>query len=126
MRKKPCHMMVYKMLEESPKLKVDVALAHAVSAKNSLQSYNGFSPIQLVTGSLPNLPNILNDALPALETLTYPELEKRLSAMHSARCAFIKAESSEKIKRALRHPVRACEQLFTTVIKLNSSLCNDN
>jgi len=39
-------MMLFKMLEESSKLTVDVALAHSVSAKNSLQSYNGFSPIQ--------------------------------------------------------------------------------
>jgi len=70
--------MVYKMLEESPKLKVDVALAHAVSDTNSLQSYNGFSPIQLVTRSLLNSPNVLNDALPALETPKFPKLEEQL------------------------------------------------
>ena len=105
-------MMVYKMLEESPKLKVEVTLAHAINAKNSLQNYNGYAPIQLVTGSLPNLPNVLNSALPALETPSSPELEQHLSAMHSARRAYMKAESSEKIKRAIRHPVRSCEEIF--------------
>ena len=47
--------MVNKMLEESPKLKLDIALAHAINAKNSLQNHNGFAPIQLVTGVLSNL-----------------------------------------------------------------------
>ena len=105
-------LMVNKMLEESPGLKLDIALAHAVNAKNSLQNHNGFAPIQLVTGTLPNLPNVLNSKLPALESTTSPELENHLSAMHSARRAFMKAESSEKIRRAIRHPVRSCEQMF--------------
>ena len=83
--------MVYKMLEESPNMKIDIALAHAVSAKNSLYNYNGFTPIQLVTGSLPNLPNVLNDALPALATPASPSVEQHLTAMHSTRQAFFKA-----------------------------------
>ena len=105
-------LMVNKMLEESPGLKLDIALAHAVNAKNSLHNHNGFAPIQLVTGTLPNLPTVINSKLPALETIISPELENHLSAMHSARRAFVKAESSEKIKRAIRHPVRSCEQIF--------------
>ena len=105
-------LMVSKMLEESPGMNVEIALADAVSAKNSLQNYNGFSPIQLVTGSLPNLPNVLNSALPSLETSESKNLTEHLNAMHSARCAFMKAEASEKIKRALRHPVRSCEVMF--------------
>ena len=105
-------LMVNKMLEESPGLKLDIALAHAVNAKNSLHNHNGFAPIQLVTGTLPNLPTVINSKLPALETIISPELENHLSAMHSARRAFVKAESSEKIKRVIRHPVRSCEQIF--------------
>ena len=81
-----------------------------MSAKNSLQNYNGFSPIQLVTVSLPNLPNVLNSALPALESSE--SKTEHLNAMQSARCAFKKAEASEKIKRVLRHPVRSCEVIF--------------
>ena len=85
------------MLEESPGLKLDIALAYAVDAKNSLHNHNGFRPIQLVTGTLPNLPTVINSKLPALETVISPELEYHLSAMHSASRAFVKAESSEKI-----------------------------
>ena len=65
-----------------------------------------------MTGTLPNSQNLLNSNLPALETTTSPELENHLSTMYSARRAFMKAESSEKIRRAIRHPVRSCEQMF--------------
>ena len=34
--------------------------------------------------------------------------------MHSACCPFKKAEAFEKIKHALRHPVRSCEVIFIT------------
>lgn len=40
-------LMVEKMMLEDNNLKVDEALAHAVSAKNALQNHNGFTPIQL-------------------------------------------------------------------------------
>ena len=75
------------------------------------KNHNGFAPIQLVTGALQNLPNVLNSES-ALEKPTSPELENHLTVMHSARRAFMKAESSEKIKRALHHPVRSTEQTF--------------
>ena len=50
------------------KCSYDVALACAISAKNLLINHNGFSPSQIVFGRGTNLPNILNDSLPALET----------------------------------------------------------
>ena len=84
-------LMVYKMLEELLKPKIHIVLAQAVNAKNSLQNYNGYASIQLVTGSLPNLPNVLNNTLPARETPFSPELEQHLQAMHSSRLAFMKA-----------------------------------
>ena len=62
-------LMVNKMLEESPGLKLDIALAHAVNVKNSLHNHNGFALIQLVTGTLPNLPTVINSKLTALETI---------------------------------------------------------
>ena len=101
-----------KMLEDEPKMKVEVALANAVTAKNSLYNYKGFTPIQLVTGQLPNLPSVLNKELPALEKPTSDMIGEHLNAMHLARKAFVVAENSEKIARALRHPIRACEEFF--------------
>lgn len=43
--------------------------------KNSLQYYNRYVPILLVTGSLPNLPNKLSNALPDLETPSLREVK---------------------------------------------------
>ena len=76
------------------------------------QNHNGFAPIQLVTGALPNLPSVLVSGLPALEEAESEQTKHHLERMYSARRAFVKAESSEKIKRALRHPIRACETTF--------------
>ena len=45
--------------------------------------------------------------MPALNSFTKSELIiMNLNAMHRAREIFIKAESSERIRRALRHKVR--------------------
>ena len=73
---------------------LEVALSWAVSAKNSLQNFHGFSPNQLVFGRNPNYPSILHDKLPALEGVTNSEIvAENLNAMHSARKAFIASEA---------------------------------
>ena len=51
-----------------------MAVAWAVSAKNSLKNVNGFSPNQLVFGKNPNFPNVSSDNLPALENKSSSEL----------------------------------------------------
>ena len=51
--------MLKKLMKESPKCKLQVALAWAVNAKNSLQNVYGFSPSQLVFGYNPNLPSTI-------------------------------------------------------------------
>ena len=40
-----------KLIADDSKINLDIALAGAVCAKNSLAMNNGFSPIQLVTAS---------------------------------------------------------------------------
>lgn len=103
--------MVEKMVAEQPDLSLRVALAWAVNAKNCLQMVGGFSPYQLVYGRNPNLPCTLSDELPALEGTTSSEtVAKHLNASHSARKAFVAAEASEKIRRALRHKVRTTKR----------------
>ena len=84
-----------------------VALAWAVSAKNSLHNYGGFSPNQLVFGLNPNLPSILEDRLPAMEISSSDIIRQNMDALHSARGNYIASESSERIRRALRHNVRS-------------------
>lgn len=90
---------VHKILEEEPSLDMDIALANAVSAKSCLVNHNGFAPVQLVTGQLPNLPSVLVNKLPALEEPGTELVLKHLNAMHSARQAFMNVECSERIKR---------------------------
>ena len=86
---------------------VDVALAWAVSARNSLQNFSGFSPNQLVFGKNPVFPNLLNATPPALEAKTNSEVvADNLNAMNSARRDFIRNESDERIRRALLRQVR--------------------
>ena len=89
----------------------ETALAWAVSAKNCLQSHLGYSPNMLVFGKNVNLPMISNSSLPALETNNMQDVVRsNLNALHKARENFVKAEASERIKRALRHKTRTyCE-----------------
>ena len=86
----------------------DMALAWAVSAKNALQNASGYSPNQLVFGRNTNMPTVLTDLPPALENTTASDIvRKNLEALHAARKNFIEAESSERVRRALRHKVRS-------------------
>ena len=87
---------------------LSVALAWAVSARNALSNSLGFSPNQLVFGFNPVFPNIYSNKPPANES---PSVSKmvidNLSAMQCAREEFLKKESSERLKRAMRHNVRS-------------------
>ena len=88
-------------------VQTEIALAWAVQAKNSLANVHGFSPAQLTFGQNPNLPGVLSDKPPALEEREVADIiATQLRTMRTARQAFIKAESEEKIKRALRHNIR--------------------
>ena len=89
------------------KCSAEMALAWAVCAKNSLYNEHGYCPNQLVFGWNLNLPCVLKDEPPALERTTSSEIVRsNLNALHSARENYIKAESSERIRRALRHQTR--------------------
>ena len=97
-----------KVLAEEPKLPFDVALAWAVNAKNSLTNVHGFSPSQLTFGFNPQLPSVVCNKPPALESRTSQDIiTDNLNAMKMSREAFMKAESSERIKRALKHNISA-------------------
>ena len=62
-----------------------------------------------------NLPTVLSDKLPALEGQTEsPTVAEHLSSLHLARKSFIMAESSEKIRRALRKQTRQTGAVYTT------------
>ena len=86
---------------------IHIALAWCVNAKNSLQNVHGFSPYQLAIGTNPKLPSSLHDRPPALTHESANKVIKNnLDALHKAREAFIQAENSDRIKRALNHNTR--------------------
>ena len=98
---------------EDVKCSPDIALAWAVSAKNALGSHGGFNANQLVFGRNTNTPSVLIDHPPALESATSSDIIRmNLNAMYSARKRYVEAESSEKIRRALRHKVRSYADVF--------------
>ena len=89
------------------KCSLSIAVASAVSSKNALANVYGYSPNQLVFGKNPNLPSNLHNKLPALEKPCQSEVvENKLNSIHAARKAFVEAEASEKLSRALRHQTR--------------------
>ena len=102
---------IMKTMEDSG-CSLETATSWATSAKNSLLGHQGFSPNILVFGRNPNYPSVVNSKPPALckDNITVT-VEKNLRAMHAARESFIRAESSEKIKRALRHNIRTSNDI---------------
>ena len=92
---------------ESTQCSFEIALSWAVSAKNTLPNIHGYSPNQMVFGKNPNLPSILVDKPPALEGVSSSDIvADNLNAMRNARKAYVECESSEKLRRALRHQIR--------------------
>ena len=101
------------VLRDYPQLSLKSALTWACTAKNSLTTIHGYSPFQLVFGRNIRLPNILNDPPPTYEIKTMSKaLADNLAAIHATREAHMKAESCEKLKRALKSKVRTFDHTY--------------
>ena len=60
-----------------------------------------------------NLPNNMNDTLPALEkVITSADLALHIATVHSARQALMKAQTSEKIKIALKKQTQQTQERY--------------
>ena len=102
--------------KEDLKCSWEVALSWGLNAKNSLQMFGGFSSYQLAMGRNPPLPNVIDNKLPALEGTTSSKIvAENLTAMHKAREEFIKCESNNKIRKALRSQIRTCNDDFYNI-----------
>ena len=75
---------------------------------------HGFTPDQLAIGQNLRLPSAFSDGLPALEEeTTSPVIAKHLNTLASAGEAFASAQTSAKLKRALRKPIRSyCDAIY--------------
>ena len=72
-----------------------------------------FSLNQLVFGKNPNFPSVLTDKLPALEGKTSSEIiANHLNEMHAACKAFIEAEASDKLRRAIKAKTRVSTRII--------------
>ena len=105
-------MMLLKLQEENERTDRQTLLSWANMARNTLHMWNGYSSQQQVFGKKPRLPGIMTDGLSALEGSTSSEtFVQHLNALHTARRAYIKSETSERIRRTLPHKVRAAEEI---------------
>ena len=91
-------------------------IPHSFQQKNSLINHNGFFPSQLVFGQNPNLPNFINNTLPAQEPVVKsPDIITYLTALHTARKSCIESESYNKLKQRFEkmsvHRVMSCMKL---------------
>ena len=93
----------------------ETSLSWALMAKNSLSNVYGYSAYQLVFGKNPNLPNTMVDKPPALEgTTTSAVVEKHIVSLYATRKAFMEAECSDRIRRALRKQIRPSQSNYET------------
>ena len=96
-----------------PKMNLEIALAWAVTAVNSMSSVRGFSPHQLVFGRQIKLPNILEDPPPTWEIPTKSrELIDTLNAIHATRVKYTEAERCERIRKALKAKIRVADTIY--------------
>ena len=102
-----------KILKDQPDMPLPKALYWAINAKNTFQIRSGFSSYQLVFRRNPKITSTLTENPPALDGAAINHLfAKHIHAIHSARSAFIDAESSKKVRRALQAKLRAWSICF--------------
>ena len=105
--------MLQKTVEENPKMSLEFALRHVIFAKNCLEGHLGFTPYQLVLGHNPRLPSVLNDDIPALEkTSVSSVVAEHFKLLNDTRASFLRADCSERIKRAILGKVRYSDAPF--------------
>ena len=108
-----CDSMLHGVLHDHPDMALDTALAWACTAKNTLANVYGYSPYQLVLGQNPRLPNIIDDPPPTWEVKSMSKkLTEHLTALHATRKEYVKTESCEKLKRALKHRIRTSDTVY--------------
>ncbi|OSX73858.1 hypothetical protein BU14_0323s0002 [Porphyra umbilicalis] len=100
--------MVLSLAADYPAATFQELLSHACFAKNSLAVHGCATPFQLVTGTMPRLPSVLSDSLPAMQEGHLPteaDLARTLALLADSRAAFSRAEASQSVRRAMNRRV---------------------
>ena len=99
--------------EEHNSTPTDILLSYAIFAKNCLVDNLGFSPHQRVYGRNPNIPNINSGNIcHANNNYESDHVREHLNLLHKSRIAYMKAENSDRIKRALNSRIFASDGPF--------------
>ena len=105
--------MLTKVTAEFPYFDMDTRLMYVCMAKNNLNNNWGFTPSRIMGVGGKVFPGVLSDRPPALNVPAVEDVvTKNLSLFHRTRELFVKAENSDRIRRALRHNVRSSEVVF--------------
>ena len=94
--------MMDKMLTSDSSIKPKVALAWSITAANSLENVNGFTPFQQVFGEQPVLPSLMTCGPSGMaDPQVSADIAASISAMHLAREAYIACEHDRVLAEAL-------------------------
>ena len=96
---------------DHPNLDIENCLSYSCFAKNSLYNNHGYTPTQIVMKRSPLIPVNIDNKLRALEGYVFSKtVADHIVLLHKTRIEYLKSESCEKIRRALRHNVRKQER----------------
>lgn len=92
---------------------IDVILSYAIFAKNCLVDNLGFSPHQRVFGRSPNLPSVMSSNPCCMNTEYKSDvIRQHIDLLNETRKAYMTADSSNRIKRALNSRIFTSEAPF--------------
>ena len=90
---------------------------------NNIEPNNkGFSPFQIVYGTNPNIPGIINSTPTSLSSdFASQDVRKHMTRLNTAREAFRIADNDERIKRAFKSKLSKANAKFN-IRKANKSI----
>ena len=107
-----------KIRQDYKSTRLGVMLSYAVFAKKCLVDNHGFTPHQHVFGHSPNIPTVLSENVCSTNTeYLSDDVRKHLNLLHDTRKAYMTAESSNRIKRALNSRIYFSESPFYYVFE---------
>ena len=103
----------------NPKSKDQEALEYALFAKNVELNHKGFSPFQIVYGTNPTIPEVINSTPASLSnTFERKDVRKQMDKLNSVREAFREADTDARSKRALYQESKLIITNFTPLVRV--------